>query len=90
MLLFFCFFVLFCFFLGGGGRGGSGFCQKPQKPLKTMKQLKRTTETKKGEYIFFILLKKGKILFRRALLFHVILNSIQSLIQRSNSQWPKL
>ena len=51
---------------------------------------KRATETKEGEYIFFILLKKGKIIFRRALLFHVILNSIQSHIERSNSQRPKL
>ena len=46
------------------------------------------TETRKGEYIFLILFQKSNILFHRMILSFVILNSIQCLVERSNSQQP--
>ena len=62
----------------------------PQNFPKTMKQAKWTTEIRQCEYIFFIVFPKGNILFHHAILYIVILNSIQCLVERRNSQRPKV
>ena len=58
------------------------------------KHLKSLTPTppkkmKQGEYIFFLLFGKSNISFHYAILSIVILNSIQGLVERLNSQRPK-
>ena len=59
-------------------------------PQKRWNSPKGQQKSRKVSTFSLFYWKEGKILFRRALLFHVILNSIQSLIERSNFQRPKL
>ena len=62
----------------------------PPPPPKTTKLAKWTTETRQGEFIYLILFKKSNILFHCAILSFVILNSIQCLVECSNSQRPNV
>ena len=57
--------------------------QTPETP--PTKLAKWTTEIRHGEFIYLVLFKKRNILFHCAILSFVILNSIQCLVERSNS-----
>ena len=64
--------------------------ETPPPPLKTTKLAKWTTETRQGEFIYLNLFQKSNILFHCAILSFVILNSIQCLVECSNSQRPNV
>ena len=54
-----------------------------------MKQAKWTIETRRGDYFFFILFQKVTFYFI-ARFFSAILNSIQCLVERCDSQRPNV
>ena len=62
--------------------------QIPENPPKTTKLAKWTTETKARWVHLLNFIQKSNILFHCAILSFVILNSIQCLVECSNSQRP--
>jgi len=67
-----------------------GYDKNLKTPQKWRNSPKGQQKSRKVSTFSLFYWKEGKILFRRALLFHVILNSIQSVIERSNFRRPKL
>ena len=64
--------------------------QIPENPPKTTKLAKWTTETKARWVHLLNFIQKSNILFHCAILSFVILNSIQCLVECSNSQRPNV